>query len=280
MSAFAKIAGRDWTYFIVDQVVNIGRPPDPIQRDASVAASSPAPEKEVPEIQVDLGPSKIISRHHAEIFYDSERPKGGGWHVRVIGRNGVRVNNHLLKKDHTRLLNCGDILEIAGTQMMFVTPTEEAIIDQSFIDRAQRMATGEDWMEPAKSEPARAPNTGPASRGQALAPAPPGYVKGASSPGKGGKGQVFDSKQPMSPLYGRGMMMESTTEIDYSKDSAKDLKPPFSYATMIAQAIFASDEEKLTLANIYSWIADRYAFYRHSNSGWQVSLLLKPFALC
>ena len=39
---------------------------------------------------------------------------------------------------------------------------------------------------------------------------------------------------------------------------------------MIAQAIFSSDEEKLTLNNIYGWIQDKYAFYRHSNSGWQV----------
>ena len=64
--------------------------------------------------------------------------------------------------------------------------------------------------------------------------------------------------------------MESTQDIDYSKDAAKDLKPPFSYATMIAQAIFSSEEEKLTLSNIYAWISERYAFYRHSNSGWQV----------
>ena len=67
------------------------------------------------------------------------------------------------------------------------------------------------------------------------------------------------------------MMMESTEEIDYGKDSAKDLKPPYSYATLIAQAIFSSEEEKLTLNNIYTWIMEKYAFYRHSQSGWQVS---------
>jgi hypothetical protein len=69
------------------------------------------------------------------------------------------------------------------------------------------------------------------------------------------------------------MMMESTEEIDYSKDSAKDLKPPYSYATLIAQAIFSSEEEKLTLNSIYNWIMDKYAFYRHSQSGWQVGRL-------
>lgn len=75
-----------------------------------------------------------------------------------------------------------------------------------------------------------------------------------------------------SPLYNRGMMMESTEEIDYSKDAAKDLKPPYSYATLIAQAIFSSEEEKLTLNSIYNWIMERYAFYRHSQSGWQNSI--------
>ena len=64
--------------------------------------------------------------------------------------------------------------------------------------------------------------------------------------------------------------MESTQEIDYSRDAAKDLKPSYSYATMIAQAIFSSEEEKLTLSNIYAYIVDKFAFYRHSNSGWQV----------
>ena len=77
-----------------------------------------------------------------------------------------------------------------------------------------------------------------------------------------------------SPLYNRGMMMESTEEIDYSKDSAKDLKPPYSYATLIAQAIFSSEEEKLTLNSIYNWIMDKYAFYRHSQSGWQVCFVI------
>ena len=68
------------------------------------------------------------------------------------------------------------------------------------------------------------------------------------------------------------MMVESTEEIDYSLDSAKDLKPPLSYATMIGQAIMNSDEEKLTLNNIYGWIMEKYAFYRHSQTGWQNSI--------
>jgi hypothetical protein len=280
VSAYAKISGRDWTYFVREQAVNFGRPPD--DRPMTNGASSPMTDlKDVLPIHIDLGPSKIISRHHASIFYDADYPpEEGGWHVRVNGRNGVRVNNVLIKKGLRRQIKSGDIIEIAGTQMMFVTPGDKIQIDQSFVDRAKALAAGEDvaplqtQQEPVKQE---VPTYGAPSMGYpSLAPAPPDLKREATPPtqfdaGKNQRG-VFDSKVPMSPMYGRGMMMESTHEIDYSKDTSKDLKPPYSYATMIAQAIFSSDEEKLTLSNIYSYIADKFAFYRHSNSGWQNSI--------
>jgi forkhead protein FKH len=281
VSAYAKIAGRDWTYFVVEQVVNIGRPPDN-NRDSTTSASASSPIadlKEMLPVHIDLGPSKIVSRHHASIFYDSEYPEGGGWHVRVNGRNGVKVNTNLLKRGASQQLKSGDILEISGTQMMFVTPGDKAVVDPYFVERAKQMATGEELMgvqhgHPDPTSRSSLPSTLYPTTGnhQPLAPAP--YFKRAVTPPPASqKSQtgVFDSKPPQSPMYNRGMLMESTQEIDYSRDAAKDLKPPFSYATMIAQAIFSSDEEKLTLSNIYAWISDKYAFYRHSNSGWQAS---------
>jgi forkhead protein FKH len=272
VSAYAKITGRDWTYFVRDQAINLGRPPDD-RPQVNGLASSPAPEQ---PIHIDLGPSKIVSRQHASIFYDSEYPDSGGWHVRVIGRNGVRVDNVLLKKGSRQQIFSGTILEIAGTQMMFVLPGGPTSINQYFIDQAKAAATSEDIVPAAapQPEPVQLP---PPPGYQSLAPAPPDYKRATTPPSQhlDGKGQrgVFDSKANLSPMYGRGMMMESTQEIDYSRDSAKDLKPPYSYAAMIAQAIFSTPEEKLTLSNIYSFIADRYAFYRHSQSGWQVSIV-------
>jgi forkhead protein FKH len=73
-------------------------------------------------------------------------------------------------------------------------------------------------------------------------------------------------------VYPRGMMLDSTEDIDYSLDSNKDIKPPHSYAQLIGQAILSSPEEMLTLANIYQFIRDKYAFFRHTNAGWQVRL--------
>ena len=64
--------------------------------------------------------------------------------------------------------------------------------------------------------------------------------------------------------------MESTEQIDYSLDSSKDLKPGCSYASMITWAIISTQDQALSLAGIYSWIKEHYAYYRLVSSGWQV----------
>lgn len=278
--AYAKIAGRNWTYYVKTLHVNIGREPDREQKLDEQSSPVTIAARALPEVNVDLGPSKFVSRLHAEIFYDGEET--ASWHIRVNGRNGVRLNNGILKRGTDTVLSCGDIIEIANTQMMFVTPGDKANIQPSFVDRAQRLANGEEdpgaWDASQHAHPHPQPT--PTSAGHDAAPVPsagqpslapaPQFLKRQVTPPPRSPDTVGARTAKQSPLYNRGMMMESTEEIDYSKDSAKDLKPPFSYATLIAQAIFSSEEEKLTLNSIYNWIMEKYAFYRHSQSGWQV----------
>lgn len=140
--AYAKIAGRNWTYYVKTLHVNIGREPDREQKLDEQSSPVTIAARALPEVHVDLGPSKFVSRLHAEIFYDGEDT--ASWHIRVNGRNGVRLNNVILKRGTDAVLSCGDIVEIANTQMMFVTPGDKANIHPSFIDRAQRLANGEE----------------------------------------------------------------------------------------------------------------------------------------
>jgi len=65
-------------------------------------------------------------------------------------------------------------------------------------------------------------------------------------------------------------------EIDLSLESSKEIKPQYSYAMMIAQAILSVPERKMQLSKIYDFIMSRYAFYRYTKSGWQVSILFFP----
>lgn len=56
------------------------------------------------------------------------------------------------------------------------------------------------------------------------------------------------------------------------KPPRKRRRPPFSYSSLIAQAILESQNERLTLRDIYTWITTRYpALYNAEDTGWQVT---------
>lgn len=63
--------------------------------------------------------------------------------------------------------------------------------------------------------------------------------------------------------------------MDLSLEENKAIKPQYSYAQMITQAILSTADEKLNLNGIYTYIMSNYAYYRHQQpSGWQVSASL------
>ncbi|KAM9723138.1 forkhead box protein J2 isoform 1-T1 [Menidia menidia] len=49
-------------------------------------------------------------------------------------------------------------------------------------------------------------------------------------------------------------------------------KPPHSYATLIAMAIEAAPERKLSLNDIYTWISDTFPYYSRAGRGWKNSI--------
>ncbi|KAG0180790.1 Forkhead box protein I1 [Apophysomyces sp. BC1034] len=53
-------------------------------------------------------------------------------------------------------------------------------------------------------------------------------------------------------------------------EKKKRRRPPFSYSSLIAQAILASEHERMTLRDIYKWITDNYpGLYDADDTGWQ-----------
>uniref|UniRef100_A0A3P9HVY4 Forkhead box protein G1 n=1 Tax=Oryzias latipes TaxID=8090 RepID=A0A3P9HVY4_ORYLA len=49
-------------------------------------------------------------------------------------------------------------------------------------------------------------------------------------------------------------------------------KPPHSYATLIAMAIAAAPEKRLSLNDIYTWISDTFPYYSRAGRGWKNSI--------
>ena len=65
------------------------------------------------------------------------------------------------------------------------------------------------------------------------------------------------------------------TEIETPTTTVNDnvhVKPPFSYVTLIRQAILSSRMQRMTLNEIYQWIVDTYPYFRTAPSKWKVRL--------
>lgn len=84
---------------------------------------------------------------------------------------------------------------------------------------------------------------------------------------------MFDKAQlTQSPSSASALSLQNNLDQDLSKEEAKDIKPPYSYATMITQAILSNPDGVMSLSDIYTWISDHYAYYKYSKTGWQNSI--------
>lgn len=128
IQAYAKISGKDWTYYVKELEVSIGRNTD------SLNLPPGTPQQQEGRISIDLGPAKVVSRRHAVIKFNMQH---GGWELHVLGRNGAKVNFRRVQTGSQVtpvILSSGTLLDVGGTQMMFILPDQEPVISQSCID--------------------------------------------------------------------------------------------------------------------------------------------------
>lgn len=255
VSAYAKVAAHNWTFYITKFPVKIGRSPEGVNPDASAAKKSEGETEDDDQdrVHIDLGPGKTVSREHAAITYDSV---DGKWYLTVKGRNGVKVNNKPIKAGDTHSLTSGEVMEAGNVEMMFVLPQEiiPLNVDPSIMERT---------LEPAKETrtPRQSSHIGSSRAGNGRPGTPPSSVPGRNA--------LPSGKSPA--LSTPGAVMVGANGADLSLDENKHIKPQYSYAQMITQAITSVSEQKLTLNGIYTFITDTYAYYRHQpQAGWQV----------
>lgn len=245
VKAYAKVAAQDWTFYITKLAVNIGRAPE-------VSHAEDGVEDEA-YVHIDLGPSKMVSREHASICFDSKDEK---WILQIKGRNGGKVDGQPLKPRASHTLTSGEVIEIGNVEMMFVLPSEISPlhVHGMFLQRC--------GLSPDSTQLA-------ASRRQPLiAPAPADYKRPGTPPSTQRRG----TSTAKSPGFSTPAVLIGANGVDLSHDDNQHIKPQYSYAQMITQAILNAPDGKLNLNGIYTFIMDSYSYYRHQQAaGWQVS---------
>ncbi|KAF5618144.1 fork head like 1 [Fusarium tjaetaba] len=245
VKAYAKVAAQDWTFYITKLNVNIGRAPE-----TSHSSQTLGSDEDESYIHIDLGPSKMVSREHATISFDSKDEK---WFLHVKGRNGAKVDSQPVKAGQAHPLTSGEVIEIGNVEMMFVLPSEitPLTVHPIYLQRA--------------GVSVHTPQSRTSRRQPLIAPAPPEYKRPGTPPSA--------QSTAKSPAASTPAVMVGTNGVDLSQDENQHIKPQYSYAQMITQAILNAPDGKLNLNGIYTYIMNTYAYYRHQQAaGWQNSI--------
>ncbi|RDA89177.1 hypothetical protein CP533_0829 [Ophiocordyceps camponoti-saundersi (nom. inval.)] len=251
VKAYAKVAAQDWTFYITKLSISIGRAPElPQAEDDHVVEHVP--------VHIDLGPSKMVSRNHAAITFD---PKNQQWLLEVKGRNGAKVDGQTLKPHASCPLISGQVIEIANVEMMFVLPSNISPlhIQPTFLKRCGLAV--EPPSQPATSH--RQPYVA------TTASTPPAYTRSGTPPSV----QCQSIRDTTSVTASTPAAVVGANGVDLSHDDFQHIKPQYSYAQMITQAIINAPDGKLNLNGIYTFITKKYSYYRHQQAaGWQNSI--------
>lgn len=327
IQAYAKIGGRDWTYYVKDLEICLGRTTnnDGSKGTPDLLNTSNDMSPSISDIDIDLGPAKVVSRKHAVVKFNLNY---GRWELHVLGRNGAKVNfKRVSVNSNPYPLSSGDVLDIGGTQMMFILPDREPVVEQQCLEivlpklvdtysgitqnpqeddkllldvmisssyykeqeqelekQNIRNLANQQKQENRPQQQIRTfkiyggtKNQNASNSGTGTGHQPSGLV--LLSPDLSGSTASFSSSQSL--LQNKGeissiLATEFPHTVDFNSDLSlsenKDVKPPHSYATMITQAILSTAEGIISLADIYKYITDHYAYYRYAKSGWQNSI--------
>ncbi|XP_063064610.1 forkhead box protein P1a isoform X2 [Engraulis encrasicolus] len=75
------------------------------------------------------------------------------------------------------------------------------------------------------------------------------------------------SRRRLSDKYGGSMNQDIVQNKEFY--SSAEVRPPFTYASLIRQAIFESPDRQLTLNEIYNWFTRTFAYFRKNAATWK-----------
>ncbi|KAM4623698.1 forkhead box protein I1 [Polymixia lowei] len=98
------------------------------------------------------------------------------------------------------------------------------------------------------------------------------YLSGSNGTSYIQSGYGTNQRQFLPPPTGFGGADLGWLSISSQQELFKMVRPPYSYSALIAMAIQNAQDKKLTLSQIYQYVADNFPFYKKSKAGWQNSI--------
>ncbi|KAI9349202.1 hypothetical protein BDR26DRAFT_853217 [Obelidium mucronatum] len=292
VQAYAKIEGRDFTYFMRKLQVVLGR---------KVAQND--------QVDVHLGNVKSISRNHAKIQFNFRIQN---FEIVVSGKNGAVIDGNFVGvNDHPVPLYNKSKITIGEVECQFLLPKSESLNEEESVPQHHQhqfnlntydtplgigprtdLAAIENQLRNLHPDVYQTPSADFLLKAQhqhqqhlqqqqqqlqqqqqqqsASSTSRPKSASGRKPKGiRGRSGSIYDDDGTNSPGSGSG---GGSSGGGVAVDGLEHPRPTISYAAMISQAILSSSEGKLTLAEIYAWIMETYPYYRGTTTGWQNSI--------
>jgi hypothetical protein len=239
--AFAKLQGRGWAYYIQKVSVVLGAGPE---------GASPTPPTSLGgEVDLCLGTEEGISRKHLRIDYAGPQ----GWEMYCFGRAGVGVDGqHYEAFCQPIVLGPKSRISVAGKEFYFLLPV---------------------GVPASASSACRAGSPGPALS-KAAAAAQSSQRRSHPNLKEEAEHDDDDEAEEEHDEDDEGSGGEETAAAGAAaaNGGSAHQKPFISYACLIAEAINSSPQERLTLADIYKYLMEKYPYFRHTKNGWQNSI--------
>jgi forkhead box protein K len=277
ISAYYSLVFPTITYYLQTPNVTIGR--------RCIPPNSPSSSTATPQIDIDLGSLKSVSRLHANIEYDEAEER---WVLAVHGRNGAWVDGVWIQPGKRTPLNerC-----VSQPLALLALCSLECSAHRSQIQIASRTfhfelppppdtPPAEDMPSPATSHVSlprgRSPSVditsiSPDSSIPSCSPPPP-----PPPPVPGEKPRPASSKSEGAGKNAKSQpnpkkRKKSDIEVPIIKPEVMPPKPPYTYAQLCYRAIKARGG-KATLQDIIGWMIDSFEWYKYNvGSGWEVS---------
>ncbi|SCU77593.1 LAFA_0A02432g1_1 [Lachancea sp. 'fantastica'] len=246
ISAYARLDFQSFTFYVQTLQVIIGRRSE---NDFSH------------KVDVNLGPSKSISRRHAQIFYNFGT---GRFELSIMGKNGAFVDDAFVERGITVQLKNKAKVQIGQIPFQFVLPDQEGKERKAVepIDASSSLKTelNDKFPEISRSSTSstlQADVKDLAKKEEVEVPPP----KKKIPPKKKEKKEAKPPKPPKKVYTLEEIPLEYRT------------KPAGSYSNLITACLRKYSSPKgMSLSGIYAGIRELFPYYKYCPDGWQSSV--------